>query len=671
MVTTELADPGLDAAHRPDGVARPPGGSLDTAGRPRHVGRTLRVVTGQLVSTQITAILLVAGAIHGTLTLIAAAFPATALLTVTWLRWRGRWAFEWFGIAVRYAARRHTSPLLTAVAPGVRVQQTDLGGHPAAVLLDGYGLTAVLELGAPSGVLAEAVTLPSPAALLSSAAPDSPPCRIQLLLTGVAAAAVSTGNGAPSNSYRQLTGGGIPGHGRALLAIRVDHTDGRCTGETLRALSGLVRKVRRRLGGVSGRPLSAAATVRTLAELAHADCITEAGGDRPATEADEASAAAGTRGVPPAERVEESWSAVRVGGFVQAVFRLARRPDSTAETARLVSRLLALPAAATTVVLTAASGRDLGRTDTALTLTGTAPDVTARAPGVMVRLAAPDVAALATATQALGRAVLAEQAVARRLDGEHLVGLAATLPLGGVAEVDLPGGMPAVPPPTDAASTGAGAGAGADAGAGELAIRPAGLMVGRNRSGGPVVARFFRPEQTQVLLVGGIRCAQLMTLRAMALGARVVVQTTRPQAWERFARGAAVPGESIVVMPAASATQIAPGSALRPVLVVADVGSVGACAESDAAWQATLVVRDEFGATDVDVAARADLLIVQSLRPDEADLLGTAVGLGEIVPWLTRIRADMVGLINRHAVRWAALAQTPIETQLVGPPTRG
>jgi hypothetical protein len=30
----------------------------------------------------------------------------------------------------------------------------------------------------------------------------------------------------------------------------------------------------------------------------------------------------------------------------------------------------------------------------------------------------------------------------------------------------------------------------------------------------------------------------------------------------------------------------------------------------------------------------------------------------------------MVGLVNRRAVRWAALAQTPIEAQLIGSPMR-
>ena len=43
----------------------------------------------------------------------------------------------------------------------------------------------------------------------------------------------------------------------------------------------------------------------------------------------------------------------------------------------------------------------------------------------------------------------------------------------------------------------------------------------------------------------------------------------------------------------------------------------------------------------------------------------------EATQWLTRIRADMLALVNRRAVRWAALSETPIEQQLIGAPARG
>ena len=203
-----------------------------------------------------------------------------------------------------------------------------------------------------------------------------------------------------------------------------------------------------------------------------------------------------------------------------------------------------------------------------------------------------------------------------------------------------------------------------------LQVGASGLMLGRNRLGNPVVTRLFRPEQTRALVVGGVRCAQLVCLRAMALGARVVVQTARPRAWEPFVRGAASPGGSIAVVPPGRAIEVAPASALHPILLVVDIGPVGPDSRPGDGWQTTLIVRDEFSAADVDVASRADLLILQPLRPEEATLLGGALGLGEVAQWMTKIRPDMIAVVNRRAVRWAALAHTPLETHLLGPPGR-
>ncbi|MBU2667688.1 type VII secretion protein EccE [Actinoplanes bogorensis] len=578
---------------------------------------------GQLVATQIAVVAVAIGAVNGPIGLVAGGVLALAVLALTWLRLRRRWAFEWLGVGLRFGGRRHSASvesgptaLLQFLSPGARVEQTDLAGDPAAVLVDGHGLTAVLELGDPAGLLAEdAPALPAPATLLPSAEAELPPVLIQLLLTGAPAPSLRAGAGTPANSYRQLTEGRLLGHSRALLAVRVLRAEGWSEEELRRSLSGLVRKLVRRLSAVPARPLGEAAALRVIAELAHDDGTGSA---------------------------HETWPGLRVGGLAQTTFRLRRWPDPQVETSRrLVSRMLALPAAATTVSLTA--GPQVAHGPTAL--------------DVAVRLSAPDPGSLGVASQALRKLLSGEYAGVQRLDGEHLQGLLATLPLGGA-----PSGVPGMAPDgVQPAELLEGL---------HLPVGTSGLMLGRNRHGNPVVIRLFRPEQTRALLVGGVRCAQLVALRAMALGARVVVQTARPRAWEPFVRGAAVPGESIAVVPPGRAVEIAPGSALHPLLVVVDIGPVGADNRPGDGWQATLVVRDEFSAVDVDVASRADLLILQPLRPEEATLLGGALGLGEVAQWMTRIRPDMVGVVNRRAVRWAALAHTPIEAQLVGPPGR-
>jgi type VII secretion protein EccE len=587
--------------------------------RPIHRGRLFGVRAGQLVATQVAVVLLVVGYGVGPLALAGAAVVAAALLAGAWGRVGGRWAYQWLGTVLQFAGRRHTleadADLLELVAPGTRISAAELAGESTAIIADGYGLTVVLEIGDPNALLVDdALVLPQPETLLPTGT-EGPAAGVQLLLTAAPAPALRAGASQPANSYRQLTEGRVLSHSRAVLAVRVLRAEG-WSGEDLgRFLSSLVRRLPRRLGGVPVRPLGESAVARALAELAHHS------GHQP---------------------VQESWDGLRAGGLAQATFRLGRWPDPRNETARrLVGRLLSLPASATTVAL-AVGPRQVG---------GCPVEAT-------IRLAAPDGTELNLAAEAMRRLLAGEGAAAYRLDGDHLAGLAATLPLGA-----RPGAPPPGMPTEERSRPGVLDG---------LVLNPAGggLMLGANRHGAPVVARLFRPEPTRALLVGGVAAAQVIVLRAMALGTRVVVQTARPQAWEPFVRGAAVPGESIALIPPGRMVEMPGGTALVPVLHVVDVGPVGADTRPGQGWQATLVVRDEFVPADVDLALRADLLLLQPLRPDEADLCGSALGLGNAAQWLTRIRADMIGVVNRRAVRWVALAGTPIEQQLIGPLTR-
>ena len=275
-----------------------------------------------------------------------------------------------------------------------------------------------------------------------------------------------------------------------------------------------------------------------------------------------------------------------------------------------------------------------------------------------MRLAALDEPALGVATQALHKLLGGEHAYARRLDGEHLDGLAATLPLGGTAPT-APGYRPGAASPSDALD------------GLELPVGSAGLMLGSNRHGAPVIARLFRPEQT--------RAADDRRACAVPSWWPCARWRSAPGWWcrrpgrrlgSRSSAGAAVPGESIAVVPPGRTAEIAPGTALHPLLVVVDVGPVGPDTRTGHGWQATLVVRDEFTPADVDLAARADLLLLQPLRADEAALAGSALGLGDAAQWLTRIREDMVGRGQPPGGTLGRAVATPIELQLIGPPAR-
>ncbi|MEK8108508.1 hypothetical protein NKG94_33215 [Micromonospora sp. M12] len=194
--------------------------------------------------------------------------------------------------------------------------------------------------------------------------------------------------GTVGTSYRQLTDGRLAGRERAVVAIRVLRVDGWSEEDLRRALAGTVRRIVRRLGTLAARPLGVPAALRVLAELAHHD----------------------------GEPVRESWPAIRSGSLVQATFRLIEWPDADATGARrLVPRLLALPATATTVSISSGPSPSTGAVDVPTELT--------------VRLATGTATDLAAATEALIRLVTDLGGKLRRLDGAHLSGLAATLPL--------------------------------------------------------------------------------------------------------------------------------------------------------------------------------------------------------------------------------------------------
>ncbi|MCI4063792.1 type VII secretion protein EccE [Micromonospora sp. R77] len=571
------------------------------------------VRVGQVVAAQVAVAVLAAAVGRGPWPTVGALLLAVLLLPGAWVRLRGRWLFEWAVVGLAHLSRRRVLPpaagptaLLDLVDRGAQLRSAELAGGPAAVVDDAAGLTALLEIGDPGDLLGDGRRLlPGPLALLPPATPESPPVRVQLLLSGSPAPAPAVAAGTAGTSYRQLTDGRLAGRERAVLAVRVLRVDGWSDEELRRALSGTVRRVVRRLGPLTGRPLGEQAALRVLAELAHHD----AGGP--------------TRG---------SWQTVHTGGLLQTTFRMRRWPDPRVEAGqRLVPRLLALPATATTVSLGFGPHAGSGPVPAELT----------------VRLAAWTAGELALAAQAARRLVADAGGELRRLDGEQVDGLAATLPLA----VARPG-----------ASVG-----GAALDALELPLGEAGLMVGANRHGGAVTVRLFRPEATRLMLVGGVRVAQLTVLRALALGARVVVQTTRPQVWERFVRGVG----AIPVTPPGRPVGGPPGSPLQPLLLVLDAGPAPADAPPGPPWQSTLVVRDELTPADVDALGRADLAILQPLDPGEAALAGAALGLGGSAEWLTRIRDDMVAVVNRRALRWALLSPTPIESQLVGRPTRG
>lgn len=569
------------------------------------------------------------------------ALPCAFLgLVLAVARVRHRPLHRWIGDGIRFSARRRTLPagagatgLLSLVRPGAAMTSIEFDGVDMGVVEDTDGLAAMVQVGDLTGLLGGALPpVPPLSALLPAPARDVPEVRLQLLVCAVTAPNPGAGPTASATSYRQLTDGRVLAHQRVLVGVRVRRAGGYRRPDLERSLTLAVRRVCRLLGkaGLPARPLSPRSALSALTEVAGHDG---------------------------AQPVQESWSGLQIGGLHQAVFRLRRWPEQ----GPLTGRLLTLPTSSTTVSLTTTQHTTPAATPTA-------------AAELTIRLAAPTPAALALATTALQRLVSTVEARVIRLDGAQLDGLAATLPLGGGAAGD------------DAALAGLVAGRdGLAVGGGrpvhvtavrlaeiEPAVGGEGLMLGVNRRGEPVIVRLFRAEPTRAALIGGLRCTQMLVLRALATGARVLVQSSRPHAWDPFLRGLGS-SEPVTMVPAGRVIEPPPATATRPQLLVIDVGPVEGRGVPvvESAWRATLLVRDELTPADTDLLARADLALLQPLTPTEATLAAAALGLGDSAGWLTRIAPDMLGVIvSRQTVRWTQLSTTPIEHQLTGGPAR-
>ncbi|WP_345625203.1 type VII secretion protein EccE [Rugosimonospora acidiphila] len=559
--------------------------------------------TGRIVAAQVAVLALLLAALgRGALGWLLAAPVAAALIALGFLRWRHRWLHAWLATGLRYLARPRTVPatadpaaLLAFVEP-----TAEIGAEPG-VIEDAGGVVAVLDLG-EVGTLhsGPAIPLPPPVELRAAGGCDA----VQLIL-----AAVPAGDPGPAGtSYRQLTEGRVPARCRALLAVRVSRADVSWSGEDLRrTLAGGLRRVERRLrrDGVAHRQLGGRALGAALADLAPVVPQSPAGG--------------------------EGWTDLRLGGLHQASLKVPRLDRLPVEiTEQLISRLLALPAASTTVGLCATTaGTDL-----------------------VVRVAAGTPGGLATAVSVAHRLLGTAGVVPERLDGRQRAGLAATLPLARSLDA---GRSPEV--------------------AIRAALPPSGLMLGHNRHRQPVTVRLFRPEPTLAVLLGGVPAAQVLTLRALALGARVVIQTARPRSWEPFLRAVTLPTGEVTMAPPGFAAPSAPAGPLAPQLVVLDAGRAPVPPVPAAAWRACLVLREEVSAADTAQLARADLVLLQSMPPDEGALVAAALGLGGSREWLSRIRPDLVGAVSRlgagrSAVRWAILSLTDIERHVIGAPER-
>ncbi|MGA8118192.1 MAG: hypothetical protein WCA46_31560, partial [Actinocatenispora sp.] len=198
-----------------------------------------------------------------------------------------------------------------------------------------------------------------------------------------------------------------------------------------------------------------------------------------------------------------------------------------------------------------------------------------------------------------------------------------------------------------------------------------GMLLGRDRQEKPVIVRFFRPEPTRATSVGGIWLARLVAFRALALGARIVLFTSRPAAWERFGRWATGRDDRVAVMPQERPVAVE-ASAAVPALLIYDVGLLGASARPVLGpWQTQLTVLNQLTAYGFPAVQESNLVAMQRLSGDEAFAAASVLRLtGETPQLLQVLRDDMIALIGGGADRYVWTQPSDIERSQFGAPTR-
>lgn len=201
--------------------------------------------------------------------------------------------------------------------------------------------------------------------------------------------------------------------------------------------------------------------------------------------------------------------------------------------------------------------------------------------------------------------------------------------------------------------------------AGTTVALPAGGLVLGSGEGDPLIVRLFRASPIRVCAVGAPELAQLMTFRAIALGAHATVVTDAVAQWSRMV--AAVPRGPhwLTVLPAGSRVA-ASGNIVRPSLVVDATSDRQTLPRwEQAPWQTFVSVRGELD-QDAQATLRSfDLLVTQRLSAAGADAVRRAFGLAQDrANWLTQMPADVLAVAAVGQLAFGQIRLSSVEQQM-------
>lgn len=204
-----------------------------------------------------------------------------------------------------------------------------------------------------------------------------------------------------------------------------------------------------------------------------------------------------------------------------------------------------------------------------------------------------------------------------------------------------------------------------------LPIGDDGVVIGVDAERQPAVLGINRPTPYDIVLIGGLWTAQVLALRAAATGARVAVETGRPQAWMQMvhAMGGGQNGMAVY-----DVGRVPPqgASAGGPVVVIRDCGMRPPRGRVvSGPWQSVVTLLPYLSPVAPRLIRQARLVGVQRVSPDEAAELGRTMALPRADMDSLPTLADGVTLWCADRDRQYVMTQpTDAEIGLLGTPRR-
>jgi hypothetical protein len=199
-----------------------------------------------------------------------------------------------------------------------------------------------------------------------------------------------------------------------------------------------------------------------------------------------------------------------------------------------------------------------------------------------------------------------------------------------------------------------------------LASGPSGFVLGRDQHSALATLRLFRPRPTRVLLIDQGWLERILLMRAMAVGARVVMHTADEQSWNGFGPTLTGRPDRFRVVPPVQPVE-APAAADQPTLFVAerhllDLPALGP-------WQTQLTVAAWFGDYLAQPLAQADMVILRRLPARQVAAAKTLMRLdGWRADALQETPIDGLALCEAGTWRYLRVISTAVEQEIFGPP---